>query len=373
MRILFISAFVPSSKTAGQNYSNLLLQELSRKCNVDLVLFRNKKSYTFDIKSSNLHIKKYYTDTFISKLFNSLACIPFFPLFTARFSYIRAYYINKLLEQCHYDIIYLDFSQVFVYSLFFPRKVRSKILYMSHDVITQKYERMGNPFILWWVNRTERFILRGVDNKQRKIYTFSMKDVEYMNNKLSLKANSTNFFINEIVANALPVKVNDEYILFGAWKRSENSVGLLWLLEFWKNRPIDTHERLVIIGGGLDKSVVDLVQTMHNIVYEGWLLDPYVRIANAKALIAPLFQGAGVKVKVIEALACGTPVIGTSVALEGIPAYMDNALYHFESADDLSRILDKFDVDLKTKLRIKKDFISKYMGKNILKEFYSDY
>ena len=202
MRILFISAFVPSSKTAGQNYSNLLLQELSRKCIVDLVLFRNKKSYTFDIESSNLHIKRYYTDTFISKLFNSLACIPF----------------------------------LFVYSLFFPRKVRSKILYMSHDVITQKYERMGNPFILWWVNRTERFILRGVDNKQRKIYTFSMKDVEYMNNKLSLKANSTNFFINKIVANALPVKVNDEYILFGAWKRPENSVGLLWILEFWKKQ-----------------------------------------------------------------------------------------------------------------------------------------
>ena len=108
-------------------------------------------------------------------------------------------------------------------------------------------------------------------------------------------------------------------------------------------------------------------------VYEGWLLDPYVRIANAKALIAPLFQGAGVKVKVIEALACGTPVIGTSVALEGIPVYMDNALYHFDNADDLYRILDKFDVDLNTKLRIKKNFIANYMGKNILKEFYSDY
>jgi len=34
----------------------------------------------------------------------------------------------------------------------------------------------------------------------------------------------------------------------------------------------------------------------------------------SKALISPLFTGAGIKVKVIEALACGIPVIGTDIA-----------------------------------------------------------
>ena len=50
----------------------------------------------------------------------------------------------------------------------------------------------------------------------------------------------------------------------------------------------------------------------------GFVDNPYKIMSESLGLIAPLFHGAGIKVKVIESLACGTPVIGTEVAFEGI-------------------------------------------------------
>lgn len=370
MRILFLSAFVPSLRTAGQNYSRLLLQELSRKSSIDLILFRNSKSDMFEPVSNNVCVKRYYTDTKCSKLLNCLFGLPFFPFFTSRFSLSRILYINRLIKRECYDVVYFDFSQIFIYGLFLSKSFRGKIVYMSHDVITQKYERVGNYVVSFWVNKTERFLLKGVDDIKRKIYTFSTKDVEYMYAKLALKANSTNFFIDKIVIEAVPVMVKSEYILFGAWGRPENRAGLLWFLDFWEKKDFNSEDKIVIIGGGLERSIVRRVSSMCNVSYEGFVNNPYIRIANAKALIAPLFQGAGVKVKVIEALACGTPVIGTPVALEGIPFYMNDALFCFENAYDLSKMLKAgVVVDLDTKLRIKRIFISKYVEKNILNEF----
>ena len=41
-KILLISAFVPSRKTAGQNYTRQLIEDLSGRYEVDLICFRNR-------------------------------------------------------------------------------------------------------------------------------------------------------------------------------------------------------------------------------------------------------------------------------------------------------------------------------------------
>ena len=47
--------------------------------------------------------------------------------------------------------------------------------------------------------------------------------------------------------------------------------------------------------------------------------NPLEIIAQSSAVLVPLFQGAGVKVKVVDSFTVGTPVIGTELAFEGIP------------------------------------------------------
>jgi glycosyltransferase involved in cell wall biosynthesis len=52
----------------------------------------------------------------------------------------------------------------------------------------------------------------------------------------------------------------------------------------------------------------------------GWQRDLAACYANARLAIAPLRFGAGLKGKVLEAMSHGLPIVGTSVALEGISA-----------------------------------------------------
>ena len=370
MRILFISSFVPSVATAGQNYSRLLLNKLTRqKIDVDLVLFRNSQQNIYESQVDSIVVQRYFNDTIFTKVLHCCLCFFLHPFFTARFSLKRMFYINNLIKSNNYDVIYLDFSQVFIYSLFFPKKKNMKILYMSHDVITQKYARSSNILMKLWVEMSEYIILRKIDNVKRKIYTFSQKDVDCLWKYFRLKSNYTDFFLDNIVLNASPNILSDEYVMFGSWNRPENRKGLVWLLKIWKEKYLTVNTKLVIIGGGLDKVIQEEISGFSNVFYTGFVADPYLRIANARALIAPLFQGAGVKVKVIEALACGTPVIGTHVAFEGIPDYMDFALHYFETDIEFEEILNDFESSLEYKKDIKRKFMLSYNNNKIMTEF----
>lgn len=72
----------------------------------------------------------------------------------------------------------------------------------------------------------------------------------------------------------------------------------------------------------------------------GFVENPILEIARCQALVAPLRRGAGVKVKVIDALSFGTKVIGTEIAFEGIDDNAAHSLFcRAHRADDFIRIL----------------------------------
>lgn len=52
----------------------------------------------------------------------------------------------------------------------------------------------------------------------------------------------------------------------------------------------------------------------------GRVVDVYEYILSCDVMVAPLTFGSGIKIKVIESMACGVPVVATSIAAEGIGA-----------------------------------------------------
>lgn len=73
--------------------------------------------------------------------------------------------------------------------------------------------------------------------------------------------------------------------------------------------------RCHIVGDGAPAAVRSLATA--NLLVHGWVNDLNALLSSARLGIAPLRYGAGFKGKVATSLACGTPVIGTSITFEG--------------------------------------------------------
>ena len=134
--ILLITTFPPNNITAGQSNTNTVIDDLINKgYALDLVTF-TFPDHKIDKPERFSYIKIIKKER-IYKYIYSLLLIFFFPLYTTRVS-LRVFFF-LLRKQAKYDAVYLDYSQVFIYSWFISRKV--KILLMTHDIILQSFAR----------------------------------------------------------------------------------------------------------------------------------------------------------------------------------------------------------------------------------------
>ncbi|HZZ98417.1 MAG TPA: glycosyltransferase family 4 protein [Candidatus Saccharimonadia bacterium] len=76
--------------------------------------------------------------------------------------------------------------------------------------------------------------------------------------------------------------------------------------------------KLHIVGNSPTADVLQMAQQNPDITISGNIDDIRDAYAGAHVLLAPVFSGKGTRYKVLEALATGTPVVGTKLAVEGI-------------------------------------------------------
>jgi glycosyltransferase involved in cell wall biosynthesis len=356
MKILFITAFKPSRLSAGENFSRLLLYNLSLDHQLDLVYFKNENDTTFEVERANIQIIKEYNLNKWVKLFTYLTNPFNFPVFGVRFNKKRKQEIKEILDKKTYDLVFLDYGQCFEVGL---QITKSKIL-IAHDVFYQRYNR-HNIFLGYWSRFTERKLLQ---QSNAQIFTFSEKDQRLIFDNYKLESNVTGFFLDELVISAKPKQIENYFVFFARWGRKDNSEGLEW---FFDNVYPLLEENITfkIIGAELDLKLEKKIQRK-NVEILGFINDPYSIIADAKALIAPLFNGAGVKVKVVEALACGTPVIGSEISFEGIDTQFSKFMFQCKSPLDYIDKIHNISIPLETRQSFKNNFVSKNNAVNIL-------
>lgn len=357
MKILFITPFSPDNQGKCVSYTGQLLKELSKDHTIDLVYFRYRKDCSYVPYNPNINVILEKVISSKDKIIGILSLPFIFPLFSSRFNVQISNFLQKRIVEVDYDYIYFDFSQTFAYVPYLHHP--NKIL-MSHDVIAQKYSRMKR-YLRPWAVASEKFLL----NKGDAIFTFSEKDSSLLKKLYDIDSYHTTFFLNENVIKSVPNKDSDYFVFFGAWGRAENLEGLKWFLDNVYDL-IPKNINFKIIGGGLPDAQRERVKKLSNVEYLGFVDNPYPIIANAKAEIAPLHMGAGVKVKCIEALGAGTPIIGTEIAFEGISDKYIKYMLLATKPEDYVNYIIHFTISLSDKNCLKKEFISSYDNKTIL-------
>ena len=109
-------------------------------------------------------------------------------------------------------------------------------------------------------------------------------------------------------------------IFIGGFNHTPNVSGIKWFVsKVWPLLPVQIQsEGLTIAGSNMPKEIEDLKNEFISPV--GWVADSSAEVRKHRISIAPLLVGAGVKGKVGESMAEGIPVVGTTIALEGMDA-----------------------------------------------------
>jgi hypothetical protein len=324
-KILFITAFPPNKKSGGQVFTLNLLKDLSKDNIIDLIYFEYK-NHRID---PNLSVKS--IESFKVNNFNCFFKVAVHPIFTRRFNKNVLKHLINIAG--NYDILFFDYSQVALYSLFVNHPYK---IIRSHDVLFQIFSRK-NKIFKYWIKHTEGRIFRSA----RKVFVPSKKDADLVENVYNLKVYFTHDYIPDFRFFEFTER-NNTFIFFGLWSRKENLDGLLWFVKEVLpliNQNLDI--RFTVIGGGLLEKIKKKYLDPYNIEYLGFVDNPLNLLYTSWAVIAPLFTGAGVKYKVIDAFVTGTPVIGTDITFEGLPN-LENLVYLAKNPQEYADIIHGF-------------------------------
>jgi polysaccharide biosynthesis protein PslH len=81
------------------------------------------------------------------------------------------------------------------------------------------------------------------------------------------------------------------------------------------------------------------------VVHHGRVGDVTAFYAAAHALVVPMFEGSGTRLKVIEAAFLGRPVISTAVGVEGLPLRPGEHYLHAETAREWAEAIERLHAD----------------------------
>lgn len=236
--------------------------------------------------------------------------------------------ITATLQNEKFDVVLLESLYTTPYINAIRKNSNAKVIYRSHNIEFEVWQRSCNQenntikkkylhFLAKRLKKYEQSILNLVDG----IAAITKKDEEQLI-ALGCKKPITTvpFGIN---MNDYPLKeIEQEKKLFhiGSMDWLPNQEAIKWFLtEVWTavvaEEPTATFH---LAGKNMSEHIIELTANLKGVVNEGEVENANDFINNNNIMIVPLFSGSGMRIKIIEAMALGKLVIGTSVAFEGI-------------------------------------------------------
>ena len=111
---------------------------------------------------------------------------------------------------------------------------------------------------------------------------------------------------------------NKNIVFVGSLGYEANRGGILWFLnKIWPKLSASfSATKLLLVGKNPDKTICSYQSKKVTITGTVDAVEPYYK--NARVCIVPLRSGGGTRLKVLEALAYGVPIVSTTIGCEGI-------------------------------------------------------
>lgn len=357
-KVLFLTAFLPNAAAAAEKNSMILIKELSDYFDVDVVYFKYGDQNDYIPEADNIRVLRVIENSTKFKLMNALRYPIYHPMFTIRYNSNILGWLQNEVDKNKYSAIVYEHNQMFIYA----RKLRTDAVHIlyAYDIMAQRISRSSNKLMAAFGKFSER---ESFDVPNSYLFTVSKKDSELVREIYHIDSRYALAYIEKQVKDVVPTEVKDEYCFIGKWSRADNLDGVIWFYDIIAphiKKPVVIN----IIGKNFPQDKISCTNPMVKTNFTGFVDNPYPIIANCRAMLAPLFTGAGVKQKVFESIACGTPVIGTEIAFEGLPKKYSNMMLLANDVDSYMKAMD-VDIPIEERKRIKKVFVEDYTSETI--------
>jgi glycosyltransferase involved in cell wall biosynthesis len=333
MKILFICNKSPwPAKEGGPIAMNNLIEGMIRAGHQVKVLAAVTNKYSISL---NEIPESYREKTGLTLAYIDLKIKPleaFLNLFTKKSYHVERFiskpFVNKLkdiLVKEQFDIVQIELLYMSPYLDIVRKYSSAKVILRAHNIEHLIWKRVASEernvvkkLYLKHLAKTLENYEKSVLNKFDGIVPITNKDAEFFKEFSGKPVNAVSFGLN--IESIPQISEEAEHALFhiGAMNWIPNQEGVKWFIDkVWPEISSRLPRlKLYLAGREMPKWLMEL--NVKNIVVLGEVPDAYEFIASKTMLIAPLFSGSGIRIKIIESMAMGKAVISTAIGAEGI-------------------------------------------------------
>lgn len=236
--------------------------------------------------------------------------------------------LSELLHQDSFDVIQLEGPYLGHYVDLIRKSSKSTLSLRTHNVehlIWKKKALHETSFLKRWylknmASRLEKFEMKVV-HQSDCLVPISPTDETYFKNRGYPKALLT--IPTGLSIDAYPkTPIPNELTLFfiGALDWLPNQEGLEWFMDKVFDRVTEEVPGLTFHVAGRNAPKQFESKLRHpKIVYHGEVDDACRFMQSYRVMVVPLLTGSGIRIKILEGMALGRPVVTTQTGIEGIP------------------------------------------------------
>ena len=394
MKILLISPHLPAPKThqAGERLVFELIKLLSEKHEIHLVVrvhhddknppnpplskggeggFSGREGADDDLGPVKAYCREVYPVFYTRPLRRDF--LGLLKVVLSYFTLCRK--ANEVAKRGAFDVIHVEWTET---GLFMRKK--GVMFIEAHDVLSKPMERRYRNArgLQRQLNRVlfaaTKMLERHIYAKFRAVFVLSEYDRKYL---LSLSPRLEVAVLNYpfgLPFSGRQFEREEKSLLFlGAMDRGPNVEAVLYfrndILPLIRKRVPDV--KFIIAGSRPLPALRALAEKDRNIVLTGFVDDIEAYYKSSTVFVAPLLTGGGIIVKVLDALASGTPVVTTSIGNEGIGATPGEHLLLGDSPSDFAEQVVRLLQDKALRERVGqagKEFVAEKYSKDSLRK-----
>jgi len=355
MKVLIVSPFLPYPPDDGGKIRLLnLIKRVAQKHEVSIVSFVRSKleeqfipeleKYCSQIET--VLIKKHSK---LWKLYKVIQCFFSGEPLESKFFFDSEMKekIIKLVSERHFDIIQIEHTFMAPYIRAMPKSIGAKFIIVIIDIGFIQFRRMFKVekklktkmryFINWiMMKKWEVKFLENFD----KCITVSLLDKQILNSanpKLDISVIQNGVDIDKY--RPLPANSGNKNLLFiGFMSYAANHDAVLYFNSeiFPIIKKQIPNSKFFIVGRGTKKEIIELAKNK-NVVVAGYVNNILSYYRDCNVSVVPLRVAGGTRLKILEAMALGRPVVSTTIGCEGLDVIDGHHLLVADHPEDFAK------------------------------------